>query len=98
MLVSTSDPIVGYIHTGRFTSFPQVGLQGCNDRKQADLITAVAIQRLQEQRHVAIMGGRQGEHPLLEIIAMIARVAIDDGDDRCIFSRLHPVVLATDRK
>jgi len=43
MLVSTSDPIVGYIHTGLFPGFPQLGLQGYNGRKQADLITAVAI-------------------------------------------------------
>jgi hypothetical protein len=43
---------------------------------QTALVTGVAIQRLAEHGYVALPRGRQRQHPLLEVGAVIARVAV----------------------
>ena len=63
---------------------PSVGAQLLGQRlhrgDEAHLVAGVAIQRLAEQRHIALPRGRQRQHPLLEVGAVIARVAIGHRD------------------
>ena len=47
--------MIGHVLTGLFLGFPQLGLDGGDLDPPADLITAIANQGLQEQRHIAIV-------------------------------------------
>ncbi len=46
---------------------------------QAELVTGVAIERLAEQGHIARPRGRQRQHPLLQVRAVVAGVPIGHG-------------------
>src|SRR5260370_41485997 len=70
------DAVISHIHTWFCIRLSQLLLDGHDCCEQADFVTAVAIKRLQEQRDLPIMGGSQGQHPLLEILPMIAISAV----------------------
>ena len=71
---------------------PQLVSQRFHGGHQAHFVTGVAIQRLAEQRHIALPGRRQRQHPLLEVRPVIPRIAIRHGNGlRIQIGRIFPV-------
>jgi hypothetical protein len=78
------DPTISHIHTWLCIGLAQLRLDRGNGRKQTDLVTAIAVSRLQEQGYITIVSRGQGDHPLLEIFSMVARIAMGNRDDGCL--------------
>jgi hypothetical protein len=76
------DAIVRHIHTGSFIGGAQLFLDGLDGCQQTHLVTAVPREGLQKKRNISLVGGGQCQHPLFEVLAVVARIAIREGDQR----------------
>jgi len=76
------DAMVRHRHAWGFITAAQWLTDGLNGRKDAPFLPAGARKRLHQERKLPLRGRGQGHHPRCEILAVVARRARRDGDDR----------------
>ncbi len=94
-------PVICHVHACLLIRFPQLALDRRDGGEQTRFVAAVAIEWLHEERDIPLLRGCQRQHPLFEILSMVARVAIGNSNEgRFRASRFVRLwrVLATHRK